>query len=136
MLPTLKSIAPLTSDWLFEIKYDGFRAILDWDHNTIHLWSRNEKDLLPQFPEIKEYLLSIYDQFKDVLPLIFDGELVVLENEGKANFGELQKRGRMKSLDRIQQVAYKRPCTYLVFDLLTINGNTLIDQSYLERKKC
>lgn len=135
MLPTLKSIAPLTSDWLFEIKYDGFRAILDWDHDTIHLWSRNEKDLLPQFPEIKEYLLSIYDQFKDILPLIFDGELVVLENEGKANFGELQKRGRMKSHDRIQQVAYKRPCTYLVFDLLTINGNALIDKSYLERKK-
>ncbi|QQZ11128.1 DNA ligase D [Heyndrickxia vini] len=134
MLPTLKTDPPLDSNWIYEIKYDGFRAILEWNHNVMHLWSRNEKDLLPQFPEIETYLMSINERVKDFLPLILDGEIVVLENSGKANFGELQIRGRLKSEDKISEYAKKRQCKLLVFDLLKIKGQSLISQSLAERK--
>lgn len=135
MLPTLKSDAPLNSNWIYEIKYDGFRAILEWNHNVMHLWSRNEKDLLPQFPEIEAYLTCINERVKDFFPLILDGELVVLENPGLANFGELQIRGRMKSKDRIKEFARRRPCKLLVFDLLEINGLSIRNHPLVERKK-
>ncbi|MFB7304171.1 DNA ligase D [Heyndrickxia sporothermodurans] len=135
MLPTLKFDAPLNSNWIYEIKYDGFRAILEWNHNVMHLWSRNEKDLLPQFPEIEAYLTSINERVMDFFPLILDGELVVLENPGHANFGELQIRGRMKSKDRIKEFARRRPCKLLVFDLLEINGLSIRNHPLVERKK-
>jgi bifunctional non-homologous end joining protein LigD len=135
MLPTLKSIPPKRGNWVFEIKYDGFRAILEWEANKIHLWSRNELDLLPQFPEIKEFLLKNKDKVKRYLPLILDGELVVLENPNKANFGQLQKRGRMRSKERIIEVAKLRPCRYLSFDLLKLSGKDCKNKTFTERKK-
>lgn len=135
MLPTLKSTVPAKGNWIFEIKYDGFRAILEWDEKNMYLWSRNELDLLPQFPEIKEFLLSHEEKMKDYLPLILDGELVILENPNKANFGQLQIRGRMRSKDRILEKADARPARYLVFDLLKIKGKNMINKPFEERKK-
>lgn len=135
MLPTLKLNPNLSGDWLFEIKYDGFRALLEWDQNNIHLWSRNEKDLLPFFPEIENYLISVKDRFKDFFPLKIDGELVMLESTGKANFGQLQIRGRMKSLQRIENSAKRRPCKYLAFDLLTLNNQSIANKPFVQRKK-
>lgn len=55
MLPTLTFEVPAGDDWLFEVKYDGFRAMLEMA-DTITLTSRNGKDLLPLFPEIEQYL--------------------------------------------------------------------------------
>lgn len=54
MLPTLTFDAPKEKEWLFEAKYDGFRAILHWD-KELRLTSRNDKPLLDLFPEIKAF---------------------------------------------------------------------------------
>ncbi|KQL53793.1 ATP-dependent DNA ligase [Heyndrickxia shackletonii] len=135
MLPTLKSTLPENRNWVYEIKYDGFRAILEWDEKNMYLWSRNELDLLPQFPEIKEFLLSHKETIKDYFPLILDGELVILENQNKANFGQLQIRGRMRSKERIMERGKSRPARYLVFDLLKMNGKNMRIKPLEERKK-
>jgi bifunctional non-homologous end joining protein LigD len=135
MLPTLKTTIPYQKEWAYEVKYDGFRAILEWKKDSIHLWSRNEKDLLPQFPEIQDFLRSIEELILPQLPLTIDGELVALENPFKANFGHLQIRGRMKSSARIQAVSSTWPCCYLVFDLLEIAGEDLKNVPYIKRKK-
>ncbi|PKR85805.1 DNA ligase D [Heyndrickxia camelliae] len=134
MLPTLKSTLPSNGNWAFEIKYDGFRAMLEWNEKNLYLWSRNEVDLLPQFPEIKEFLLSQREKIKDYLPITLDGELVILENPNKANFGQLQIRGRMRSKERILEKAYLRPARYLVFDLLKIKGNSMMNIPFMDRK--
>ncbi|MED1205404.1 DNA ligase D [Heyndrickxia acidicola] len=135
MLPTLKSAIPPNKEWAYEVKYDGFRALLEWKQNSLHLWSRNEKDLLPQFPEIESFLLSIREKIGPYLPLTLDGELVLLENPLKANFGQLQIRGRMKSASRIKEASAARPCRYLVFDLLEKTGQDVRNQPYIKRKK-
>ncbi|MBS4173168.1 DNA ligase D [Bacillus sp. FJAT-49736] len=135
MLPTLISEPPENGIWMYEIKYDGFRAILELDETNIYLWSRNELDLLPQFPELKEFLLRNIEKIKRYLPIVLDGELVVLENPNKANFGQLQIRGRMRSNEKIREKAKKRPCRYLVFDLLKMQGRDMKNQPYVERKK-
>src|SRR4051812_6464311 len=110
MLPSLTFDLPVRPDWQYEVKYDGFRAMLTWNQKGIELISRNGKNLLPQFPEIKQFLLQYETQFKPYLPLQLDGELVYLENTHKANFSAIQVRGRLKSEKKIEEQAARFPC--------------------------
>ncbi|MFJ5757592.1 DNA ligase D [Neobacillus sp. NPDC093182] len=134
MLPTLTFDLTLQPDWLYEVKYDGFRAILDWDDNGITLTSRNDKPLLPQFPEIKEFLEPLEKLFQPFLPLRLDGELVLLENPYKANFSAIQVRGRTKAAKKIAEQAAKAPCRLMVFDILVLAGKPLHSSTFDERK--
>ncbi|WML44970.1 DNA ligase D [Neobacillus sp. PS3-40] len=135
MLPSLTFDLPASSDWFYEVKYDGFRAILNWDFKKIELTSRNGKPLLPQFPEIKEFLLKYEQQCKPFFPIQLDGELVFLENSYKANFSSMQVRGRLKSTKRIAEQAVMAPCRLMVFDVLKIGGKSLNSTVYHKRKK-
>lgn len=112
MLPTLTFDVPEEKAWLFEAKYDGFRAILHLDKEP-RLTSRNDKPLLHLFPEIKTFLEQNKDNFKPYLPLALDGELVFLENAYKAHFGSIQVRGRMRSEKKIQEKAKTAPAVFL-----------------------
>lgn len=135
MLPTLTFDLSVQPDWLYEVKYDGFRAILNWDNNGITLTSRNDKPLLPQFPEIKEYLEPLDKFLQPFLPLRLDGELVVLENSYKANFSAIQVRGRTKAAKKIAEQAAKSPCRLMVFDILVLAGRPQHSKTYQERKE-
>ncbi|MGJ7921503.1 DNA ligase D [Neobacillus sp. LXY-4] len=134
MLPTLTFEVPEGPVWFYEVKYDGFRAILEWG-DTLSLTSRNGKSLLELFPEIESFLLKHKQQFEPYLPLTLDGELVSLENPFKADFGSLQVRGRMRSHDKILEKAASKPCHLLIFDILAINGSTLTKELYAKRKQ-
>lgn len=134
MLPTLAFKLPSEGDWLYEIKYDGFRGILEWRRDGCFLWSRNGKDLLPQFPEIKAFLFERQKAASEFLPLILDGEIVILENEMRANFKQLQTRGRLRSDEKIMLASEARPCKFLAFDLLSTGGKSMVNLPYLERK--
>ncbi|WP_066047938.1 DNA ligase D [Robertmurraya korlensis] len=133
MLPTLTFEVPQGENWNYEVKYDGFRALLLWDEE-VKLISRNGNSLLEIFPEIKLYLENNYEVFKKFLPLALDGELVYLENEFKAQFSTIQVRGRMRSEKKILEKALHAPCRLLVFDLLSLNGTSFSGRNYTERK--
>ncbi|WP_059170776.1 DNA ligase D [Bacillus sp. FJAT-27445] len=135
MLPVLQFDPPNRKGWFYEVKYDGFRAILDWDADGPRLTSRNEKPLLPQFPEIKDFLLEHFEKFRHFLPLRLDCELVILDNEYKANFSAIQIRGRMKAEKRITEAARKNPARLMAFDLLLESGEYTQSLSYIERKR-
>jgi bifunctional non-homologous end joining protein LigD len=136
MLPTLFDETPITGNWKYEVKYDGFRGLLSIrSGNDISLVSRNGKDLLPQFPEIHEYAAEIVKDGTWPLPVMFDGEIVLLENDFKSNFGGLQIRGRMKTAQNIRKAADKNPCTFLAFDLLQLEGTNITSKKYAVRKK-
>ena len=134
MLPTLTFEVPQGDNWNYEVKYDGFRALLFWD-KEIKLISRNGNSLLEIFPEIKLYLEKNNELFKEFLPLVLDGELVYLENEYKAQFSSIQVRGRMRSENKILEKALHNPCRLLVFDLLSLKGNSYSERDYVDRKK-
>jgi len=111
--------APFDDDaWFFEIKWDGFRAIatVDADHGA-HLASRNGKDLLARFPT----LASIGAAF-DGIPVVVDGEIVALDNEGKSSFQRLQN-GPGTNL------------SYVVFDVLYAEGRDLRGEPLEARKE-
>ncbi|WP_442594121.1 DNA ligase D [Neobacillus sp. D3-1R] len=135
MLPTLQFDPPKGNDWFYECKYDGFRCFCTIKENEIILMSRNEKTLIPQFPEITDFVQSIQNRLTPFLPIVLDGEMVILENEYKSDFGALQIRGRMRSEHRITEEASKRPAKYLAFDLITVKGKSLSGKKYTERKE-
>ncbi len=135
MLPSLTFDLPVRPDWQYEVKYDGFRAILTWNADGIELMSRNGKDLLPQFPEIKEFLMRYESQLRPFIPLQLDGELVYLENTHKANFSAIQVRGRLKSEKKISEQAKNSPCRLMVFDVLIFKGKGTSGEPFHKRKK-
>ncbi|WP_313799820.1 DNA ligase D [Cytobacillus sp.] len=134
MLPSLSFVVPEGREWLYEVKYDGFRAILHLDDNEMTLMSRNGKSLLDLFPEIRLFLERIKDKTAPFLPLTLDGELVFLENAYKAHFGSIQVRGRMRSEKKIAEKANASPCRLLIFDVIELNGEAIVNEPYLSRK--
>lgn len=134
MLPSLTFEIPQGEDWRYEVKYDGFRALLYWD-KKIELVSRNGKSLLELFPEINDFLQKNQEKIKPFLPLALDGELVYLENPFKSNFGIVQVRGRMRSEARILEKAMNAPCRLVIFDILQLKGIDVTSKPYSERKE-
>ncbi|MBD3858353.1 DNA ligase D [Bacillus sp. 28A-2] len=126
---------PAGADWLYELKYDGFRAILLWEEDDeIHLESRAGKRLNEQFPEVIDQCVELKDRMAPFLPLTLDGELVFLLSEQQSDFTRVQQRGRLKNKDAIQQQAKRFPCHLIAFDLLRCKGKSLVDLPLMERK--
>lgn len=125
---------PAGADWVYELKYDGFRAILVWEEDEIRLESRAGKRLNAQFPEVMEQCEQLRDQFAPFLPLTLDGELVFLLSEQQSEFAKVQQRGRLKNKEAIQRQAERFPCHFITFDLLSCKGKPLVDLPLMERK--
>ncbi|WP_060204307.1 DNA ligase D [Sporosarcina koreensis] len=125
---------PVGNEWNYETKYDGFRAILQWNKEGIQLFSRNEKVLNDMFPEIIEECRRIEHLIKPFLPIIFDGELVCLQNDFRSEFSIVQTRGRMRKKEVIEQHSKSFPCQYIVFDLLSFKGKEVTAKKLETRK--
>ncbi|MDZ5710781.1 DNA ligase D [Jeotgalibacillus haloalkalitolerans] len=135
MLLTATNAVPSGPDWLYEVKYDGFRCMILWEEQTPRLVSRNEKTLNHLFPEIVAFCEERYEAVKPYLPLLLDGELVYLLNSFRSHFTTVQTRGRMGIPSVIQKHRETFPCHYIAFDLLTYKGRTLQTQTLSKRKK-
>lgn len=115
-------------DWLFEIKWDGFRALATIDADaSVKLASRNAKDLLSKFPELGD----IGAAFRS-LPIVVDGEIVALDAEGRSSFQRLQNRIAGKGAPRR---ARGEDVTYAAFDVLFADGRDLRELPLEERKE-
>ena len=113
-------------DWIFEVKWDGFRAIAYVDKD-LSLKSRNGKELKQNFPELSE-LQQLSSN------VVVDGEIVVLK-EGKPDFQSLLKRGQAVSEVEIKRQTARLPVVYVVFDILEKDREPLTNLLLLERKK-
>ena len=134
MLATTMKI-PLSSDWAYEVKWDGMRLLADI-HVTnnesaprVSLTTRSEADVSGSFPEITEALTSL-----DLNDVLFDGELVALDANGVPSFPALASRMHLQNARRVQDLAATAPLTLVLFDVLRLDGTTVIDASYSERR--
>jgi bifunctional non-homologous end joining protein LigD len=112
MLSQLASRVPTGAQWLYEPKFDGFRGLLRRSSDgLVRLTSRQGKDLTDWFPELA--------QAGKCLPrsTVLDGEIVIADGEGRADFGALQRRLGVASR-RSSQPAANCPAILLVFDML------------------
>ncbi|MDQ0337566.1 bifunctional non-homologous end joining protein LigD [Caldalkalibacillus uzonensis] len=135
MLPALSSTIPRGEEWRYELKFDGYRALVYWTVDSIHIVSRNGKLYNELFPEVVDACLRFTPQLKDQLPLIVDGELCILASPARADFSLIQQRGRFRSLPKIASAAKKHPATLICFDLLHYQDQDLRFRPYLERKE-
>ncbi|MGZ3526570.1 MAG: non-homologous end-joining DNA ligase [Vulcanimicrobiaceae bacterium] len=131
MLATLIDKPFNDDNWLFEIKWDGYRAICTIDENgKVSLVSRNGLDFLPQFPELAE----LGTAFSSV-PVVVDGEIVSLDSQGRSSFQRLQGSFNRKRPSARSPEAKKYPLTFVVFDLLYADGRDLRKTPLEERKE-
>ncbi len=126
MLATAVDAAFDDPSWLFELKWDGYRAIVRIEADgSVAIASRNGNDFTQKFRE----LAGLAGAFSE-RPLIVDGEIVVLDAQGRPSFGALQDR-----LDRFGRAApEKAPVTFVAFDLLYGNGRDLRAEPLSARK--
>jgi bifunctional non-homologous end joining protein LigD len=138
MLATLIDKPFDNKEWVFEVKWDGVRAIL-FLHKTkgiSKIVSRNGKTITHRYPEIIEAVKSssaIIINCKE--SIILDGEIVVLNKEGRPDFQSHQRRMNVDSIKDIEKLSDKMPATYYLFDILYIDGRNLQSLSFLERRK-
>ncbi|WP_312889154.1 non-homologous end-joining DNA ligase [Desertibacillus haloalkaliphilus] len=136
MLPSLTQTIPQGERWVYELKYDGFRTIIYFSEQELHILSRNQKSLNHIFPEVTTALLSYKEKLRSLLPVVIDGEIGILDSKYKANFERIQQRGRVKQQQVIAEASKKHPACLLAFDLLASQGEVLTStHRYLERKQ-
>src|SRR5260221_5893756 len=117
MLATMVDRAFDRAGWVFEIKWDGFRAIAEVDRRNVRLYSRNFISLADRFPPVFEALRRLKRR------AVLDGEIVCLDERGRSSFQRLQDYGREGCVLR-----------YAVFDLLYLDGRDLRGLPLLMRK--
>jgi bifunctional non-homologous end joining protein LigD len=106
-------------NWIFEIKWDGYRAIAEITANDVKFYSRNGISFKNSYP-------AIFDELKKIKQkIVLDGEIVVLNKDGKSDFQKLQHYGENPEY----------PLCYYVFDILFLNTKDICDQPLIERKK-
>lgn len=118
-LATLSQQIPKGKEWIYEIKYDGYRILAFKENEKVKLLSRNNIDYTKKFKSICDSIKNIEQDC-----VVFDGEVVSFDENGKSDFGLLQKN--IKS--------GKGDLYYVVFDLLALNNQDLRQLPLVERK--
>jgi bifunctional non-homologous end joining protein LigD len=123
-----------SKDWVFEVKWDGVRAILF--HNKAkamtEIQSRNGKIITHRYPEITKAIGTV---LKNNESIVLDGEIVVLNKDGIPDFQMHQKRMNVESQREIEFLSNQIPATYFVFDILYIDGRNVEELQLSERRK-
>ena len=104
-------------EWLFEIKWDGYRAVAFIHAGKVRLVSRNQNDLTARYPELKDL-----PKFVHAREAILDGEVVALDEEGRASFSLMQQRTGFRPGGRRAAEKADVPVLYYAFDLLYLDG--------------
>jgi len=117
-------------EYLFEIKWDGYRAVSFIKDGSVRLVSRNQNDLTGQYPELHQL-----PNFVRADTAILDGEVVALDEQGRASFSLMQQRTGIREHGRRVGARGDIPVLYYVFDLIDVDGYDLRRVSLEERKQ-
>ena len=113
--------------YYYELKYDGYRALIFVNKNEIYIQSRNKNDITFLYPELSNIKKIVNKN------VIFDGEIVIFENN-KPSFNKISKRSKLKNKNIIKKESINNPVIFIAFDILYENKN-LTNLPLIERKK-
>ncbi len=117
------------ADWLFELKYDGVRTLALRDGDRVGLFGRNLRNITHRYPEVRLALSKLpFERF------VLDGEIVVLDDQGRPNFQLLQRRMHAEDSQQIARLSFAMPVICWAFDLLAC-GDRDLRPLPLERRK-
>lgn len=131
MLATPGTLPPATEDeeWAYEFKWDGVRALARVQSGRLQLYARKGNDITVTYPELR----ALGEELGST-EVWLDGEIVALE-DGRPSFPALQNRMHV-SVDRLaRRLATEIPVTYLVFDVLHLEGRSCLDLPYSDRRR-
>jgi bifunctional non-homologous end joining protein LigD len=133
IVPMLARAGPLPGDdehWAHEIKWDGVRAIAYSRPGELRLESRNLNDVTDKYPEIGRI-----DRALGSHTAVLDGEIVAFDADGRPSFSVLQRRMQVSSREQARKLMKATPVTYVIFDLLWLDGHSLMELPYSERRQ-
>ncbi|NQX12495.1 ATP-dependent DNA ligase [Microbacteriaceae bacterium VKM Ac-2855] len=130
MLATAGSAADVDDDWAIEMKWDGYRTLASVTADHVGLTSRNGNDQTSTFPDLLDAMRAAVQGRNGV----FDGEIVALDARGRPDFGTLQGRAQLSDPRDVQR-ALGTPVFVMLFDVLELDGVSLVDLPYHERRE-
>jgi len=130
MKSTLVDQPPAGDDWLFEVKWDGVRAIAFLDHEEVRLQARSGLRCERQYPE-----LAVIPHQVAAAQAILDGEIAVLDPSGVARFHLIQPRIANSDPNSVAHLSRSTPVVYFVFDLLYLDGYDLREVPLSQRRE-
>lgn len=130
MLATSGTTADLSGDhWLYELKWDGIRAVITGTEGKIRLMSRNGNDLTATYPELTDRACWPEGDF------VADGEIVALGKGSRPDFGRLQLRMNLAKAAEIERARASVPVQLMLFDLMYDDGTDLSGLPFVERRE-
>jgi bifunctional non-homologous end joining protein LigD len=116
-------------NWSFEVKWDGVRAIAYVKPGRLRLESRNLNDITEAYPEVRGVIGAL-----GMHEAVLDGEIVAFDDNGRPSFERLQRRMHVTSPSAIRRYQNSMPVVYAIFDLLYLDGHSLMELPYRERR--
>ena len=130
MLARPGELPPNEDGWAFELKWDGVRALLYSTPGEHRAQSRNLNDITTSYPELANVSRALGSR-----SAILDGEIVAFDEHGLPSFAALQQRMHATSGAQAARRAKENPAAYIIFDLLWLDGHSLMGLSYSERRE-
>jgi bifunctional non-homologous end joining protein LigD len=116
--------------WAYEFKWDGVRAMVYVDGGRVRALTRNDKSLTNTFPELRDIGLHLGSR-----SAILDGEIVALDKNSRPSFSTLSHRLHVTSKTQVEKLAHSATVSFFAFDLVYLEGGTLLDRPYDERRE-
>ena len=129
MLARAGDLPPDESAWSFEVKWDGIRALAYVAPGRLRLESRAGNEITDGYPELRALVNEL-----GMRDAILDGEIVAFDEHGRPSFERLQKRMHVTAPASIRRLAASTPVIYAAFDLLYLDGHSLMARPYSERR--
>lgn len=120
---------PRGDEYIYEVKWDGIRALIALDEGQITIRSRNQRDITEKFPE-----LNVPEQAFRATAALFDAEIVCLEADGRPSFKKVINRLQQRSEGAIERAGKRNPVVCYIFDCLYLDGRPLIHDPLHRRR--
>lgn len=130
MLSENRDKPPKGDDYVFEIKWDGIRALISYEEGKVTLHTRNRNDVTSKFPE----LLDGEKAFR-ATNAVFDAEIVSLDASGRPVFKKVINRLMSTGEANVLKLSKTSPCYCYIFDCLYLDGRSLLNEPLLKRKE-
>jgi len=117
-------------DYVFEVRWDGLRALAFIEGGAYHLQDQSGRNITELFPELAELLRRVTGD-----RVILDGVVVVSDSEGRPDFAALDRRMRLSSAEGVERAAARQPAAYIAFDILYHEGRAVMPLSLLKRRR-
>lgn len=126
--PIITQVFPEGDQWIAQVKWDGVRLLTYFEHGETQLFNRKKNERTFHYPELRQ--IADYCSASSV---ILDGEVIALK-EGKPSFYDVMKRDGLRQFDRVGRVKKQVPITYMIFDLLYLDGEWVTSRPLAERQ--